>query len=79
MKKVDFLGYALYRISLMQYILEMYINYLAAVRGLTENTRSAYYQDLENYLTFLQERRVNEIGKVQEADVLEYRAWLQGQ
>lgn len=60
----------------MKYLLEMYVNYLAAVRGLTENTRSAYYRDLTCYLTFLQEHSITDIAQVQASDVVHYRAWL---
>lgn len=61
----------------MRYLLEMYINYLAAVRGLSENTRSAYSRDLTTYLTFLtEERACKTIERVTDGDVIAYRAYL---
>jgi integrase/recombinase XerD len=63
----------------MHYLLEMYINYLAAVRGSSENTRAAYYQDLESYLTFCQGQQITEASAITEQHVVGYRAWLRGQ
>jgi len=61
----------------MQYFIEMYINYLAAVRGLSDNTRSAYGRDLKTYLTFLtEERGCKAIEFVADNDVVAYRAYL---
>ena len=60
----------------MQYLLEMYINYLAAVRGLSENTRGSYHCDLKEYFTFLQERSLTDIAQVHSTDVVRYRSWL---
>ena len=63
----------------MQYLLEMYINYLAAVRGLSENTRSAYHRDLKKYFTFLQKHSLTHIAQVHDTDVVRYRSWLKNQ
>ncbi|GAK55981.1 tyrosine recombinase XerD subunit [Candidatus Vecturithrix granuli] len=63
----------------MQYILEMYLNYLAAIRGLSEHTREAYQRDVNQYLLFLQERAMTDLNQVQESDVVQYRAWLKNQ
>lgn len=63
----------------MQYILEMYMNYLAAIRGLSEHTRQAYGRDVSQYLLFLQKRAMTDLNQVQEADVVQYRAWLKNQ
>jgi integrase/recombinase XerD len=60
----------------MQYLLEMFVNYLAVVRGLSENTRNSYYRDLRAYFTFLQECSLKEIAQVRDADIVRYRAWL---
>ena len=60
----------------MEYLLEMYINYLAAVRGLTENTRSAYHRDLQAYFVFLQTHSVHKITQVCDDTVLQYRVCL---
>ncbi len=60
----------------MNYLLEMYINYLAAVRGLSENTRGAYYHDLTQYLTFLQEQSLTDMASVCDSHILQYHAWL---
>jgi integrase/recombinase XerD len=60
----------------MDYFLEMYINYLAAVRGSSENTREAYYRDLESYLTFCKETHVTDVTTITEKEILLYRAWL---
>lgn len=60
----------------MQYLLEMYINYLAAVRGLSENTREAYHHDLTQYLTFLRKNFVTDIASVRDTHIVQYHAWL---
>lgn len=69
----------MYMLILMHYIREMYINYLAAVRGLSEHTREAYNRDVRKYLQFLQERRITDLARVQETDIMQYHAWLQRQ
>ena len=63
----------------MEYLLEMYVNYLAAIRGLSENTRSAYYRDLKSYISFLQQHAFSEIGQVGETNIVQYQAWLRTQ
>ena len=60
----------------MDYLLEMYINYLAAVRGTTENTRKSYALDIKKYLLFCRERNVTDIQQVTEQHIVAYRAWL---
>jgi len=60
----------------MVYLLEMYINYLAAVRGASANTRQAYAQDLRDYLDFLTQRKCTDITQIRAADVMQYRVWL---
>ncbi len=61
----------------MQYFIEMYINYLAAVRGLSDNTRSAYGRDLKTYVVFLaEERSCAAIERVTDDDVIAFRASL---
>jgi len=60
----------------MEYLLEMYINYLAAVRGSSENTREAYYRDLEKYFRFCKKNHVADVTAITEKHVLLYRAWL---
>lgn len=60
----------------MEYFLEMYINYLAVVRGSSENTRESYYRDLEKYITFCAENHVTDVTEITEEYVLSYRAWL---
>lgn len=63
----------------MDYIREMYINYLAAVRGLSEHTRAAYNRDVRKYVQFLQEHALTDLHQVREKDVVQYRAWLKQQ
>lgn len=63
----------------MQYILEMYLNYLAAIRGLSEHTREAYSHDVGQYLLFLQEHAITDLNRVEDVDVVQYRAWLKNQ
>ncbi len=60
----------------MKYLLEMYINYLAAVRGLSENSRDAYYRDLKKYFIFLHQQRVHKIVHVTDAHIVQYLVWL---
>jgi integrase/recombinase XerD len=63
----------------MQYVREMYINYLAAVRGLAEQTREAYNRDVRKYLHFLEERGLTDLNQVCDADIRQYHAWLKRQ
>lgn len=57
----------------------MYINYLAAVRGLSENTRDAYARDLKKYLGFLDLQSVDEIAGVEPDSINRYRAHIRSQ
>ena len=63
----------------MHYLIEMYINYLAAVRGLSENTREAYARDLKDYLSFLKTRSVTDMVQVTPETINRYRASLSSQ
>lgn len=63
----------------MEYLLEMYMNYLAAVRGLSANTRESYAQDLRAFFTFCQEQQLTTINAVTETHVLAYLGWLKQQ
>ncbi len=63
----------------MQYLIEMYINYLAAVRGLSENTRLAYARDLKGYLSFLEAQSINDIARVEPETINRYRGSLTSQ
>ncbi|PID60203.1 site-specific tyrosine recombinase XerD [candidate division KSB3 bacterium] len=63
----------------MDYLIEMYINYLAAVRGLSENTRDAYARDLKKYLDFLACLSIVNIEDVQADSINQYRAYLRSQ
>jgi integrase/recombinase XerD len=63
----------------MEALLEMYINYLAVVRGSSENTREAYYRDLKKYFRFCQEHHISDSAKVTDQHILLYRAWLKEQ
>lgn len=62
----------------MEYLLEMYVNYLAAVRGTSDNTRASYALDIQKYLQFCREQRLADIRDVTEAHIVAYRAWLFG-
>jgi integrase/recombinase XerD len=57
----------------------MYINYLAAVRGSSENTRKAYSRDLTKYFTFLQDCHITDIATIKETDIVQYQGWLKKQ
>ena len=63
----------------MEYLVEMYINYLAAVRGTSENTRKSYYLDIKKYFIFCQEYQITDICQIDETAVVAYRAWLKEQ
>lgn len=60
----------------MEALLEMYITYLAVVRGLAENTRASYYRDLKQFERFCQERQIADCRQVTAQELLSYRAWL---
>jgi integrase/recombinase XerD len=57
-------------------LLEMYMNYLTAVRNLSANTRDAYARDLKTYFTFCQEHQVADLTTVTEQELREYLRWL---
>ncbi len=59
----------------MDYLLEMYINYLAAVRGLTENSRDAYYRDLNRFVNFLKDH-VSDMSGATGDHIVQYLASL---
>ena len=63
----------------MYYLIEMYINYLAAVRGLSENTREAYARDVKKYLDFLDAQPIGDISGVEPDTINRYRAHLTSQ
>ena len=63
----------------MRYLIEMYINYLAAVRGLSENTRMAYARDLQDYLSFLEAGSIVNMAEVKPEMINRYRAGLTSQ
>lgn len=76
-KFIDFFGETRYIAGMMNHLIEMYLNYLAAVRRLSDNTRAAYQHDLTSHLGFLAEQCGRaEIEQAQEGDVMAYRARL---
>ena len=60
----------------MEYLLEMYVNYLAVVRGASENTRESYYRDLKKFFTFCKEEIISDITRIAEKQILAYLMWL---
>lgn len=63
----------------MKFLLEMYINYLAALRGASENTRASYARDITKFFTFCAEQHLTNITQVTEQHIAAYLGWLKQQ
>ena len=53
-----------------------YINYVSLEKGLSENTRSSYINDLNNYKYFLQEKKIKDFNNVSKDDASEFINYL---
>ncbi|MBI3183170.1 MAG: site-specific tyrosine recombinase XerD [Myxococcales bacterium] len=60
----------------MEGLLDAFIGFMRAERGLSAKTVDAYGADLRRYLSELSRRGIAEIGRVTREDVLEHLAWL---
>jgi len=63
----------------MQIMLDNFIYYLAVERGLAENTLTAYKIDLQNFLSFCQEKQVNSWVGTEKNTILMYLMYLKKQ
>ena len=59
-------------VSLMQDLLEKYLNYLLIERGVAENTLEAYGRDLRRFLCIVQEKGVTDLRQILPETVIEY-------
>jgi integrase/recombinase XerD len=53
-------------------LLERYIHYLAVERGLADNTLASYLSDLEIFISFLKQKGINTIDKVNKQTLIDY-------
>ncbi|MDU4695156.1 MULTISPECIES: site-specific tyrosine recombinase XerD [Paenibacillus] len=53
-----------------------FISFLAGQRGLSEATRESYARDLKQYITYLQDKQINDYRQVTRAGILLYFAHL---
>lgn len=56
----------------MKILLERYIHYLAVERGLADNTLASYLSDLEIFISFLKQKGINTIDKVNKQTLIDY-------
>ena len=63
----------------MQIMLDNFIFYLAVERGLAENTLTAYKIDLQNFLSFCQDKQVNSWAGTEKNTILMYLVYLKKQ
>lgn len=50
-------------------ILDTFLHYLTVERGLSANTMEAYHHDLTRFLRFLEEKGIEDLGRVEKLDV----------
>ncbi|ACV62881.1 tyrosine recombinase XerD [Desulfofarcimen acetoxidans DSM 771] len=63
----------------MQIMLDNFIYYLAVERGLAENTLSAYRMDLQNFLSFCQDKQIKSWSDAGKNTILMYMMFLKQQ
>ncbi|GIP48515.1 tyrosine recombinase XerD [Paenibacillus sp. J53TS2] len=56
-----------------------FISFLAEQRGLSESTQASYSRDLKQYITYLQDKQIDEYRQVTRAGILLYFAYLKEQ
>lgn len=59
-------------VSLMQDLLEKYLNYLLIERGMAENTLESYGRDLRRFLHIVQEKGITDLREILPETVIEY-------
>lgn len=57
--------------------LQDYLNYLSSERGLAQNTLESYGRDIQQYLTYLKEKKNLTIEQTNQANVIGYLLYLQ--
>ena len=55
---------------------EKFIAYLVADRNLTPNTTSAYRTDLNQFLSFMATRKVSDMSRAENADIIAFMLYL---
>ncbi|MBO4304624.1 MAG: site-specific tyrosine recombinase XerD [Lentisphaeria bacterium] len=63
----------------MRKILEHFIGYLALERGLARNSTEAYYNDLSDFITFLEQHGFHDFSSVKRDDILDFLARCKAQ
>ncbi|MBS3970652.1 MAG: site-specific integrase, partial [Clostridia bacterium] len=61
---------------MMRVLLERFIHYLAVERGLSDNTLSSYLSDLEQFITFLEEKNIASVHVLNNQHLIEYILFL---
>ena len=56
----------------LQRILNDYLHYLKAERGLSENTVSSYGLDLQQFINYLSERKITDLNDVDKQVIVDY-------
>ena len=60
----------------LQRILNDYLHYLKAERGLSENTVSSYGLDLQQFINYLSERKITDLNDVDKQVIIDYLDYL---
>ncbi len=56
----------------MNALIDQFLDYVLLERGLSENTRKAYYADLESFSSFLSSNRIKSFNSVERKHILNY-------
>jgi len=56
----------------MRELIETFLNYLSVERGLAANTLSAYRQDLEIFMDFLSDKKINALSGISKNDIIDF-------
>lgn len=60
----------------LQRILNDYLHYLKAERGLSENTVSSYGLDLQQFINYLSEHKITDLNDVDKQVIVDYLDYL---
>ena len=56
-----------------------FLSYLELERGLSRATQASYRQDLVLFATFLEQRRIGSVSRVEPTHVREFLQWLRAE
>jgi integrase/recombinase XerD len=62
----------------MDHWVDRFLHYVSVEKGLSENTLSAYFQDLQKFLSFMKRNRLAEPGRIERKEILLFLSELKG-